>query len=468
MAIGYFIGLGDKTSCGGKVLEADSSMMMFGFARAREVDRVSCGANGKSYQIVGGILNMRSNGRMVAGTLDSVSSCPCRAKLIASNTGATYQSSNGTAPTAAPTQRPTPPVATNQPAAQKLAEAQPADPVFTPAFKSRWGEEPGFYIVPQSMSREALIAELFDDFTPAASYRFHSLNPRWDIVKAGTLVVLSDPANLQCTREERLLIEAADIVNSALESLSPEEANFMMRHRDEIATFMAHSSTAIGVGQVMFARHIESMKVLMEDIQNLHQRSFAQHGHLRSPAFFTERNKLFQQLDAHLNGFIRQGIGFSDHPNLKSALGISSRSLVHHWSQAGRSGPIPGYASHIDGVARASRIIKAGGWVGTAIGGGASYLKVQEVCQAGNTEACKRVKLTETGGFLGSIAGGGLGASAMAPFVGGICVGLGVATVGVGMVACGLVVLGAGSLIGGQVVGRIGEGVGDVVYEVTK
>lgn len=44
------------------------------------------------------------------------------------------------------------------------------------------------------MSREGLIAELFDNFTPAASYRFHSLNPHWDIVKAGTLVVLSDPA----------------------------------------------------------------------------------------------------------------------------------------------------------------------------------------------------------------------------------------------------------------------------------
>lgn len=125
MAIGYFIGLGDKTSCGGKVLEADSSMMMFGFARAREGDRVSCGANGKSYQIVGGILNMRSNGRMVAGTLDSVSSCPCRAKLIASNTGATYQSSNGTAPTAAPTQRSTP-TCSNKPARSAKAGGSPA------------------------------------------------------------------------------------------------------------------------------------------------------------------------------------------------------------------------------------------------------------------------------------------------------------------------------------------------------
>ena len=43
MAMGHFIRLGDKTTCGGKVLEADTRIMMFGFAHAREGDRVSCG-----------------------------------------------------------------------------------------------------------------------------------------------------------------------------------------------------------------------------------------------------------------------------------------------------------------------------------------------------------------------------------------------------------------------------------------
>ncbi|PWU32013.1 hypothetical protein DK254_04280, partial [Pseudomonas sp. RW407] len=51
MAIGYFIRCGDKTSCGGVVLEADTRVMMFGVARAREGDRVSCGEDGKTYRI---------------------------------------------------------------------------------------------------------------------------------------------------------------------------------------------------------------------------------------------------------------------------------------------------------------------------------------------------------------------------------------------------------------------------------
>jgi hypothetical protein len=82
-------------------------------------------------------------------------------------------------------------------------------------------------------------------------------------------------------------------------------------------------------------------------------------------------------MNLHLNGFTRRGAGLAEHPNLKSALGISSRSLVHHWSQAGVAGNLPGHATHINALARASKLIAAGGWIGTAVGGGASYLRVQ-------------------------------------------------------------------------------------------
>ncbi|MHC6226227.1 PAAR domain-containing protein [Pseudomonas sp. X10] len=70
MAVGHFIRLGDKTTCGGTALEADTRIMMFGIAHAREWDRVSCGVDGKVYQIIGGVSYMKSHGRIVAGTLD--------------------------------------------------------------------------------------------------------------------------------------------------------------------------------------------------------------------------------------------------------------------------------------------------------------------------------------------------------------------------------------------------------------
>lgn len=97
MAKGYFIRKGDKTTCGGEVLEADTRILMFGFAHARAGDPVSCGKNKQIYEIVGGV-SFFSHGRLVAGSLDSRSGCPCKAELIPSFTNATYESRQGATP----------------------------------------------------------------------------------------------------------------------------------------------------------------------------------------------------------------------------------------------------------------------------------------------------------------------------------------------------------------------------------
>ena len=91
MSIGYYIGLGDKTACGGMVLEGDYGISWDGLIQALEGHKVSCGENGKIYEIMGGISSFTSDGRRVAGTLDSFSGCPCRAQLLPSVFTASYQ-----------------------------------------------------------------------------------------------------------------------------------------------------------------------------------------------------------------------------------------------------------------------------------------------------------------------------------------------------------------------------------------
>lgn len=107
MTDGYFIGLHDKTTCGGKVLDGDERINIFGVLHACQGDRVSCGKDGKTYQIVGGISHMESHGRLMAGTLDSLSNCPCRARLIPSVFTATYRNKSA-APQASTRLRATP------------------------------------------------------------------------------------------------------------------------------------------------------------------------------------------------------------------------------------------------------------------------------------------------------------------------------------------------------------------------
>ncbi|WP_289997078.1 S-type pyocin domain-containing protein [Photorhabdus laumondii] len=82
MAIGYFLLVGDKTTCGGQIITGDHTMTFNGRATAREGDTVTCGKHLGTYMIVGGVSDVFDMGRKLAGTLDSVSTCPCRARFI--------------------------------------------------------------------------------------------------------------------------------------------------------------------------------------------------------------------------------------------------------------------------------------------------------------------------------------------------------------------------------------------------
>ncbi|MGE8147153.1 hypothetical protein ACQKP7_18445 [Pseudomonas frederiksbergensis] len=170
------------------------------------------------------------------------------------------------------------------------------------------------------------------------------------------------------------------------------------------------------------------------------------------------------QLDNSLGPLVRKGVDIADHPKLKTALGISSRSLVHHWSKAGSPGSIPGYATHIDGVSRASKIIKLGGWIGVGLQASASGIKVKETCQSGTEDTCRKVMFTESGKFGGILLGGAAGAA----IGGSVCVAIGVGTFGVGGIACGLVLTGLGAGVLGNEVGDWGERGGELMYEVAK
>jgi hypothetical protein len=94
---------------------------------------------------------------------------------------------------------------------------------------------------------------------------------------------------------------------------------------------------------------------------------------------------------------------------------------------------------------------------------------IQGVCTESNAEACKKVKFTESGSFIGGIAGG----AAAGLILGGstavtICAALGAPTAGLGALACGLVVVGLGSYAAGDGGGELGKAIGERIYEVAK
>ena len=162
MSKGYFIGLGDKTTCGGTVLDGDDSVNMFGLLHAREGDRVSCGQDGKIYRIRGGISYIDSHGRLMAGTLDSFSDCPCNARLIPSVFTACYGSGESTLQ--AP-RRTGPSTFTTVAKAQEVKPGQPANPI-------------AISVNDRAATREAIIRHLYKngcEFVERSSWGAHNV-----------------------------------------------------------------------------------------------------------------------------------------------------------------------------------------------------------------------------------------------------------------------------------------------------
>ncbi|RMP61751.1 hypothetical protein ALQ18_00319 [Pseudomonas marginalis pv. marginalis] len=469
MREGYFIGRGDKTTCGGIVLDGDPRVNLFGVLHAREGGDVTCGKDGGTYQIIGGVSHIQSHGKQVAGTLDSFSSCPCQARLIPSVFTAIYSNDGPAQQASGRGAEPAPPTATSRSAAPPQSDFAPSSKSALAAFNSARGEEPGFYIVPKSTTREALEATLFPTRNAAVMNKFQALNPTLSDVKAGAMIVLSDPNNNACTYREAQLMQAAQKVEASLDPLTPDEADFLVSHGAEIASFASPASTWLGVSAVVMETHITKLRDTLQAIERLHQQSYRHHGHLRSPQFIAGRQRLLAQLDAHLlnSTRLRGQTTLGDHPKLKTALGLSSRSLVHHWDKAGAPGQIPGYATHVEATSRAAKYMKAGGYIGIGIGGVSSLLAIEQVCSGGSGAACEKVKFTEGGKFGLSTAAGAASGWASGLAGGPLCVALGITT-GIGGVVCVATIVGAGAWVGTTVGGTTGEYIGEKVYEVTQ
>ncbi|WP_166360024.1 PAAR domain-containing protein [Pseudomonas akapageensis] len=468
MAKGYFIRLGDKTTCGGAVQEADTRVMMFGIAHAREGDRVTCGKDGKTYVITGGVSYITSNGRRVAGHLDSFSNCPCKAELTPTIFNASYESSRSAAPQARRTMaQSASPAATNSPPAPRQSSFASSNNPAPAIYGSPDALEPGFYIVPHSMSGEQVLRQL--NPYPAAQLinRLKQLNPSFGYgFKAGELFVLGDPYNpTACTREDAAMMAAAAQVREALAPLSAEEANFMARHLGEIALLTGGASEAMGVGKDMLDKGLKQVEGTLRSLELLHQREFTAHGHLRSKTFFDTRHQLYGQLDAQLKTtFFNKQVDLGSYDSLRRDLGMASSSPVHHWSRSGASGYILGYATYMEQIAKAAKYLKYGGYIGVGLGGFSSYAKVQEVCRAGETQECRKIRFTETGSFFGGMAGGSLVGLLASPVAGPICVAVGLGTAGVGTALCAIVVVGGASYAGGVGGEAAGEWMGDFIF----
>ncbi|WP_241189667.1 PAAR domain-containing protein [Enterobacter ludwigii] len=468
---GYYLFRGDKTRCGGVITEGWTDHQHFDRDMACEGHKVTCGKHPGLYRICGG-LDDDIHGKRIAGTLQSYSSCPCKSKFLHSNWDDDYEFASESAVTEVGQ--------TQLPEFPKLPE--PIEPEqHAQTAKKKTGIDAGFAIIPYGGTTEAWQRLLFTENPPAgAKELFATLNGPDERYKAGSIMMVVDP-NKQDSEQIAHMQAAKARVDAALAPLSIQQANFLFKHKDTIEMFAAAASTASDTygysGQATEAAkgYFEQVEKILVEIEKTYKNQYITSGTLIGEQFFVERRRLFGQLDSVLKMFMKHRFMFNEYADLKSALGLSSRSITHRWNETGVS-DIEGYATHIEKLAKYVKWMETAGKIGIGLSAFDTAAKITEACTVGRD--CAKTSFTSIGEFSGGLVGGAVGARIIgAGAANTICaVVLGAATIeagGAGALLCTLIVSG-GIAYGSDKafswsVGKASESIGEALglYEVT-
>lgn len=324
---------------------------------------------------------------------------------------------------------------------------------------------PGYCVVERPGNLDFQARELFRNVRSPAASLFMKLNAGTQWLKPGQILIVADPESPLTNQMLQPLQQARQKTSDAVAAVSVEEAKFMQKHYGMIAGLTYAGDKIFGTVGDAGEKYFSQIEQTLKKIEASYQNQFRTQGTLISQQFFVERNQLLNQLKELVNkpllkSLARHTVKFRQYENMKRALNLSSRSIVHEWSTVGMSG-IPGYSYYVGNAARAARFLKAGGYIGIGFSFLGTTNEVAKACTTGREGECRKVAFKEYAKFVfstgGGMTGGAWGSGAMI----GVCAAVGVATVGVGGVACAAV----GSIAGGYAGSVAGEKMVDMFLE---
>lgn len=473
---GKFLYHMDKTTCGGRILSGSSDDTIDTphgeRERVREGDPVTCGKHAGRFRVCGGMgdtYEVNGVSRQWAGSIESYSSCPCKAKFKPAVDWDTYEY-NCNAGLAAERAR-----SAELKAAQEKEPIQHAQTAKKPQPEKKKGIDAGFTVIPYGGTTEGWQRLIFSGQAPAgAEALFSALNVSGKEYQAGSIMLLVDPEK-QDNEQIAHLKAAKARIDAALEPLTTKQANFLYKHRDAVAMFAAVSSTASDTagyaGQIAETAkgYFERIENILSQIQQAYQNQYITRGTLIGEQFFVERQRLLGQLDSVLKMFMKQRFMFTEYTDLKGALGLSAKSITHRWNETG-VGDIEGYATHIEKMAKYVKLMETAGKVGVWLSAFDTAAKITEACTI--RRDCEKTAFTSVGEFSGSLLGGAIaGKIAGSAAANTVCaVVLGAATIeaaGAGALLCTLGVNGAIAYGTDKASSAFGGFVGESLYEVT-
>lgn len=463
MAKGIVLCQGDRTTCGGKIIAGSAHGIIFTKPPAKEGDPVTCGVNGKTYKVIGGIsfYTTGPDKKRVAGSLDSYSSCPCKAKILPSNSYPTYAKEESPVfrnrgPAAA--------AAVPIPAALMQKTQTEPEQHAQAVKKKKTGIDAGFAVLPYGGTTEAWQRLLFTGTPPAgAKELFATLNGADERYKAGSIMLVVDP-DKQDSEQIAYMLAAKARVDRALEPLTHQEANFLHNHYATIANFSSIADKGIGLAAEPVGKYFKNIEKILKEIQDTYKNAYMTRGSLIGEQFYVRRSQLFKELDTVLKvGFLNKAMKLGEYTKIKNALGLSTSSITHKWNQTG-IGDIEGYATHIERAAKYVKAMRYTGYVGIGFSAVHSINEINEACSVGREDECTKKKYTEIGSFSGSVGLGVLTGSLAVP----LCIAIGVGTAGAGGLVCTIIAAGTLGYVGSEAGSWGGEKIGDSLYNVVE
>lgn len=465
--MGYWIVQGDKTSCGGSVLEGHPKGTKFGPNQNRQAvngSKVSCGKHPGTFSVGGGHPGEIIHGCYAASTLYSRSTCPCKAFFIPTHTWAKHGPYQGDIRQAAPVSVPMTATAVAS-ASPKFEEPEQHAQIAKRPYKEEIKREvvdAGFCVLPYGAETRAYEPYLFESEPPAGTRElYRALNREGKEYKAGSILLVVDPEK-QDSDQIAHMQAAKQRIDTALEPLTHKEADFLHNHYATIANFSNIADKGIGLAADPVGKYFKNIEKILKEIQETYKNTYMTRGALIGEQFYVRRAQLFKELEKVLKvGFLNKAMKFGEYTKIKNALGLSSSSITHKWNQTGIS-DIEGYATHIERAVKYVAAMRYIGYVGIGFSALHSINEINEACSVGREDECTQKKYTEIGSFAGSTGGGILAGGMAVP----LCIAIGVGTAGTGGLVCAVIAGGTLGYVGGEAGGWGGEKVGNTLYKV--
>jgi len=308
---------------------------------------------------------------------------------------------------------------------------------------------PGYCIVEKPGTLDFQASQLFRDTRSPAARLFMQNNADTPWLNPGQILILVDPVTPAPWQILRTLRQAKQKTNAAFIGVNSAEAGFLHQHFDLIAGLTSSGDKIFGVTSDLGEKYFSKIEVILKRIEESYQNQYQSQATLISQQFFIERNQLLSHLKEMvskplLKSLARYSIKLKPYDDMRKALNLSSRSIIHEWSTVG-IGSIPGYSNYVGNAARAARFMKYGGYIGIIFSFAGTTNKVIDGCTLGRENECAKIAFKEYTKFssntFASMTSGTIGAAMGL----GICTGISITTAGLGGVACAAL----GSIAGG-------------------